>query len=49
VEIVTNTTLALGSNTLNQEGAIVSRLSAIEDMARFFNSKICDFLPSLSV
>ena len=34
VEIVTNTTLALGSSSLNQEGAIVSRLSAIEDMAR---------------
>ena len=33
VEIVTNTTLALGSGELNKEGAIVSRLSAIEDMA----------------
>jgi H+-transporting ATPase len=33
VEIVTNTTLALGSAELSKEGAIVSRLSAIEDMA----------------
>jgi H+-transporting ATPase len=33
VEIVTNTTLALGSGELNKEGAIVSRLSAIEDLA----------------
>jgi H+-transporting ATPase len=33
VEIVTNTTLALGSKVLNDEGAIVSRLSSIEDMA----------------
>ena len=30
---MTNTTLALGSKVLNQEGAIVSRLSSIEDMA----------------
>ena len=33
VEIVTNTTLALGSAELNLEGAIVSRLASIEDLA----------------
>eukprot|EP01035_Chromulina_nebulosa_P017545 gene17545-23108_t len=33
VEIVTTTTLALGSKELSQHGAIVTRLSAIEDMA----------------
>lgn len=33
VEIVTTTTLALGSKELSDEGAIVTRLSAIEDMA----------------
>ena len=33
VEIVTTTTLSLGSAELNAEGAIVSRLTAIEDMA----------------
>ncbi|KAJ1381318.1 E1-E2 ATPase-domain-containing protein, partial [Ochromonadaceae sp. CCMP2298] len=33
IEIVTTTTLALGSKELSQEGAIVTRLAAIEDMA----------------
>eukprot|EP00595_Chromulina_sp_UTEXLB2642_P001354 CAMPEP_0196761300 /NCGR_PEP_ID=MMETSP1095-20130614/481_1 /TAXON_ID=96789 ORGANISM="Chromulina nebulosa, Strain UTEXLB2642" /NCGR_SAMPLE_ID=MMETSP1095 /ASSEMBLY_ACC=CAM_ASM_000446 /LENGTH=633 /DNA_ID=CAMNT_0042110641 /DNA_START=97 /DNA_END=1999 /DNA_ORIENTATION=- len=33
IEIVTTTTLALGSKELSNEGAIVTRLSAIEDMA----------------
>lgn len=33
IEIVTTTTLALGSKELSHEGAIVTRLSAIEDMA----------------
>ncbi|KAJ1440789.1 E1-E2 ATPase-domain-containing protein, partial [Ochromonadaceae sp. CCMP2298] len=33
VEIVTTTTLALGSKELSHEGAIVTRLAAIEDMA----------------
>ena len=33
IEIVCTTTLALGSHELSTEGAIVSRLAAIEDMA----------------
>lgn len=33
IEIVTTTTLALGSKELVHDGAIVSRLAAIEDMA----------------
>jgi H+-transporting ATPase len=33
IEIVCTTTLALGSHELSSEGAIVSRLAAIEDMA----------------
>ena len=33
IEIVTTTTLALGSNEMSRFGAIVSRLNAIEDMA----------------
>ena len=33
IEIVTTTTLALGSNEMSKFGAIVSRLGAIEDMA----------------
>lgn len=33
IEIVTTTTLALGSKELSKRGAIVTRLSAIEDMA----------------
>lgn len=33
IEIVTTTTLALGSKELSYHGAIVTRLSAIEDMA----------------
>lgn len=33
IEIVTTTTLALGSKELSKHGAIVTRLSAIEDMA----------------
>ena len=33
IEIVTTTTLALGSKELSKHGAIVARLSAIEDMA----------------
>jgi H+-transporting ATPase len=33
IEIVTTTTLALGSKELSSSGAIVSRLAAIEDMA----------------
>lgn len=33
IEIVTNTTLALGSKELSRQGAIVSRLAAIEDLA----------------
>jgi H+-transporting ATPase len=33
IEIVTTTTLALGSKELSNHGAIVTRLSAIEDMA----------------
>jgi len=33
MEIVTTTTLALGSKELSHEGAIVTRLAAIEDMA----------------
>jgi hypothetical protein len=33
VEIVTNTTLAIGSKALARRGAIVARLSAIEDLA----------------
>jgi len=33
MEIVTTTTLALGSKELSKEGAIVTRLAAIEDMA----------------
>lgn len=33
VEIVTTTTLALGSKELSHDGAIVTRLAAIEDMA----------------
>jgi H+-transporting ATPase len=33
IEIVTTTTLALGSKELTKDGAIVSRLAAIEDMA----------------
>jgi H+-transporting ATPase len=33
IEIVTTTTLALGSKELSHEGAIVTRLAAIEDMA----------------
>ena len=33
IEIVTTTTLALGSKQLSHEGAIVARLAAIEDMA----------------
>jgi len=33
VEIVTTTTLALGSKELSREGAIVARLAAIEDLA----------------
>jgi len=34
MEIVTTTTLALGSKELTKHGAIVTRLAAIEDMAR---------------
>lgn len=33
VEIVTTTTLAIGSKTLSKHGAIVSRLAAIDDLA----------------
>jgi hypothetical protein len=33
MEIVCNTTLALGSNQLSKSGAIVSRLAAIEDLS----------------
>lgn len=33
IEIVTNTTLAIGSKNLAKHGAIVAKLSAIEDMA----------------
>ncbi len=33
IEIVCTTTLALGSRELARDGAIVSRLAAIEDMA----------------
>mmetsp|Transcript_29232 Transcript_29232/g.59858 ORF Transcript_29232/g.59858 Transcript_29232/m.59858 type:complete len:1035 (+) Transcript_29232:497-3601(+) len=33
IEIVTNTTLAIGSKSLSHRGAIVARLSAIEDLA----------------
>eukprot|EP00961_Rhodomonas_salina_P056906 765012-Rhodomonas_salina.1 len=33
IEIVTTTTLAMGSGTLSKAGAIVTRLSAIEEMA----------------
>jgi len=33
IEIVTNTTLAIGSKNLAKHGAIVARLSAIEDLA----------------
>ncbi len=33
IEIVTTTTLAVGSKELSHEGAIVSRLAAIEDLA----------------
>jgi len=33
IEIVTNTTLAIGSKALSRHGAIVARLSAIEDLA----------------
>ncbi len=33
IEIVTNTTLAIGSKALSHQGAIVARLSAIEDLA----------------
>lgn len=33
IEIVTNTTLAIGSKALSHHGAIVARLSAIEDLA----------------
>lgn len=33
MEIVTTTTLALGSKELTKHGAIVTRLAAIEDMA----------------
>jgi len=33
IEIVTTTTLALGSKELSHDGAIVTRLAAIEDMA----------------
>ena len=33
IEIVTNTTLAIGSKALAKRGAIVARLSAIEDLA----------------
>jgi len=33
IEIVTTTTLAIGSKVLSKSGAIVARLSAIEDMA----------------
>src|ERR1700739_303560 len=33
IEIVTTTTLALGSKELSHHGAIVTRLAAIEDMA----------------
>jgi H+-transporting ATPase len=33
IEIVCTTTLALGSRTLSQEGAIVTRLASIEEMA----------------
>jgi len=33
IEIVTTTTLAMGSGTLSRAGAIVTRLSAIEEMA----------------
>ena len=33
IEIVTTTTLAVGSKELSKHGAIVTRLSAIEDLA----------------
>ena len=33
VEIVTTTTLAMGSRSLSKHGAIVTRLAAIEEMA----------------
>ena len=33
IEIVTTTTLALGSKELSKDGAIVKRLAAIEDLA----------------
>ena len=33
IEIVTTTTLALGSKELSKHGAIVTRLAAIEDLA----------------
>jgi len=33
IEIVTNATLAIGSKSLSHHGAIVARLSAIEDLA----------------
>ena len=33
IEIVTTTTLAVGSKDMSEHGAIVTRLSAIEDLA----------------
>ncbi len=41
IEIVTTTTLALGSRELSDHGAIVKRLSCIEDMAGM-NILCCD-------
>lgn len=42
IEIVCTTTLALGSRQLSKEGAIVTRLAAIEDMAGMYTC--IDFL-----
>ena len=47
IEIVTTTTLALGSKELSHHGAIVTRLSAIEDMAGMAILCRCRARPSM--
>lgn len=47
VDIVTNTTLALGSRDISEHGAIVTRLSAVEDMAAM-SILCCDKTGSLT-
>ena len=47
MEIVCNTTLAVGAGNMLEFGAIVSRLNAIEDMAgAYARMRVCAFVPA---